>query len=300
VPLVRAAAHVPREARVSARVAIVTCAELPELDPDDRLLAPALAALGIESEIVRWDDPAADWPVYDLVAVRNSWDYAARRDEFLRWARSVERIVNPAEVLEWTTDKRYMAELEAAGLPVVHTQFVDLTGARVETGTDGVVVKPAVGAGSVDAGRHTDPAEATAHVEELVASGRTAMVQPFLPGIAERGETALMYLGGAYSHSIHKGPMLPEAGIVRPDGLFQPERIAAREPTAKERAVADDVMAWAEQRFGILAYARIDVVPGPGGEPVVLECELSEPSLFLGTSEGAADRLARSLADKIC
>lgn len=285
---------------MSARIAIVTCAELPRLDPDDRLLAPALAALGIGSEIVRWDDPAADWAAYDLAAVRNTWDYAARRDEFLAWARSVPRIVNPAAVLEWTTDKRYMAELEAAGLPVVHTEFVDAPGASVDVGPHGVVVKPAIGAGSVDAGRHTDPVEAAAHVQELVTSGRTAMVQPFLPGIAERGETALMYLGGAYSHAIHKGPMLPERGIVRPDGLFQPESILAREPTAGERAVADDVMAWVAERFGTLAYARVDVVPGPGGAPAVLECELSEPSLFLGTSEGAADRLARSLADKIC
>lgn len=285
---------------MSTRIAIVTCAELPELDPDDRLLAPALAAIGIDSEVVSWDDPGADWQAYDLVAVRNTWDYAARRDEFLAWARSVERIVNPAEVLEWTTDKRYLAELEAAGLPVVHTQFVDGPGAHVETGPHGVVVKPSVGAGSVDAGRHTDPGEAAAHVEALVASGRAAMVQPFLPGIAERGETALMYLGGAYSHAIHKGPMLPETGIVRPYGLFQPESIVAREPTPQERAVAGDVMAWVERRFGTLAYARIDVVPGQGGMPVVLECELSEPSLFLGTSAGAADRLARSLADKIC
>lgn len=283
---------------MSPRIAIVTCAELPRLDPDDRLLAPALAALGIDSQIVSWDDPAADWSAYDLVAVRNTWDYAARRDEFLTWARSVEGIVNPAEVLEWTTDKRYMAELEAAGLPVVHTQFVDVSGTRVDVGPHGVVVKPAIGAGSVGAGRHSDPAEAAAHVEELVACGRTALVQPYLPGIAERGETALMYLGGAYSHAIHKGPMLPERGIVRPDGLFQPESIAAREPTADERAVADAVMAWVAGRFGTLAYARIDVVPGPDGAPVVLECELSEPSLFLGTSDGAADRLARALATK--
>jgi hypothetical protein len=282
------------------RIAIVTCAELPDLDPDDRLLAPALTALGIDSEIVSWDDPVADWAAYDLVAVRNSWDYAARREEFLAWAGSVPRIVNPPEVLEWTTDKRYMAELEAAGLPVVHSEFVDSPGARIEAGPEGVVVKPAIGAGSVDAGRHSDPGQAAAHVEELVASGRTALVQPFLPGISERGETALMYFGGVYSHAIHKGPMLPERGIVRPYGLFQPESIVAREPTTAERAVADRVMAWVAGRFGVLAYARIDVVPGPAGAPVVLECELSEPSLFLGTSAGAADRLAHGLAEKIC
>jgi len=284
----------------AARIALATCAELPGLDPDDRLVPPALAALGIEAVPVSWDDPAADWAAFDLVAVRNTWDYPARRDEFLAWAECTPRIVNPPQVLRWTTDKRYLAELEAAGLPVVHTVFAERPGEVPEPGLDGIVVKPAVGVGSVDAGRHTDRASAEHHVAELLASGRAAMVQPFLPSIAERGETALIFFGGVYSHAIHKGPMLPESGIVRPYGMFQPETISAREPTPAERAAGESVMAWLGGRFGTLAYARIDVVPGPEGEPAVLECELAEPSLFLGTARGAADRLAASLAQQIC
>lgn len=282
------------------RIALATCAELPDLDPDDRLLPPALAAIGIASEPVRWDDPAADWEAFDLVAVRNTWDYPGRREEFLGWTARTARIVNPADVLRWTTDKRYLTELEAAGLPVVHTVFPDAEADVPDPGPDGVVVKPAVGAGSVDAGRHTDRASAERHVAELLAAGRTAMVQPFLPSIAGRGETALMYFAGVFSHAIHKGPMLPETGIVRPYGLFQPESIAAREPTAAERAAGDRVIAWIGERFGTLAYARIDVVPGPDGAPAVLECELAEPSLFLGTAPDAAARLAESLAQQIC
>jgi len=283
-----------------SRVAIVTCADLPQLDPDDRLLAPALQALGLEPVIVAWDDPAAGWAEFDLVVVRNTWDYPARRGEFLSWAASGPRIVNPAVVLEWTTDKRYLVELEAAGLPVVHTEFVDAPGRALTVGATGVVVKPAVGVGSVDAGRHLDVQDARRHIDELLGSGRPAMVQPYLPGIAERGETALIFLAGVFSHAIHKGPMLPEAGIVRPYGLFQPENIVAREPTAAELAVGEQVMAWLGERFGPLAYARIDVVPGPAGAPVVLECELAEPSLFLGTSDGAPELLARAIAEKIC
>lgn len=282
------------------RVAIATCAGLPDLDPDDRALAPELAALGIAADVVAWDDPGADWAAFDLVVVRNTWDYPERREEFLAWAERVPRIVNPAPVLRWTTDKRYLVELEGAGLPVVHTEFVDAPGHRIAPGPDGVVVKPAVGVGSVDAGRHRDAASAGAHVADLLAAGRPAMVQPFLPGIAERGETALIFLAGVFSHAIHKGPMLPETGIVRPYGLFQPENISAREPTDAERAVGERVATWLSGRFGPLAYARIDVVPGPGGAPVVLECELAEPSLFLATAPGAAARLAAALAEKIC
>jgi hypothetical protein len=281
------------------RVALATCAELPDLDPDDRLIAPALAALGVEAAPAVWDDPAEDWDAYDLVLLRNTWDYVDRRDAFLAWAERVPRLVNPAPVVRWTTDKRYLVELEAAGLPVVHTTFV-IAGdalADVDPGLDGVVVKPAIGVGTVDAGRHRDAASAREHVAALLASGRAALVQPFLPGIAERGETALMYLAGAFSHAIHKGPMLPGSGVVKPYGLFQPEDITARVPTDAERAVGDAVVAWLERRFGgPLTYARIDVVPGPDGDPVVLECELAEPSLFLGTAPGAADRLAHAVA----
>ncbi len=281
------------------RIAIATCGELPDLDPDDRLLPPALAALGIASAIVAWDDPAARWEEFDLVAVRNTWDYPERREEFLAWADGVERLVNPAAVVRWTTDKRYLVELEAAGLPVVHTVFAQDPGDVPALGPDGVVVKPAVGVGSVDAGRHRDLDSARAHVADLLGAGRAAMVQPFLPSIAERGETALIFLAGAFSHAIHKGPMLPEAGIVKPYGMFQPEDIAAREPTAAERGAGERVSVWLGERFGRLAYARIDLVPGPDGQPLVLECELAEPSLFLSTSVGAADRLAAALAEKI-
>ena len=284
----------------AGRIALATCEELPDLDPDDRLVPPALAALGIATEAVRWDDPDADWEAFDLGAVRNTWDYPARRDEFLARAERVPRIVNPAPVLRWTTDKRYLVELEAAGLPVVHTVFAAGPGEVPDPGPGGVVVKPAVGVGSVDAGRHADRASAERHVAELLASGRAAMVQPYLPSIAERGETALIFFGGVYSHAIHKGPMLPETGIVRPYGMFQPENIAAREPTSAERVAGERVVAWLAERFGTLVYARIDVVPGPAGEPVVLECELAEPSLFLGTAPGAADRLAACLAEQIC
>lgn len=282
-----------------ARVALATCAELPDLDPDDRLIAPALAAHGIEAVPVAWDDPA-DWGAFDLVVVRNTWDYTARRDAFLGWAAAVPRLVNPAGVLRWTTDKRYLRDLETAGLPIVPTTVVEAGDPLPAALPDEVVVKPAIGVGSVDAGRHRAHAEAEAHLAELHGSGRDALVQPFLPGIEERGETALLYFDGAFSHAIHKGPMLPERGIVRPEGLFQPEGIVAREPTADERAVGDAVIAWLGERFaGPLAYARVDVVPGLDDRPVVLECELAEPSLFLGTSPGAPERLAAVLAARL-
>jgi hypothetical protein len=43
-------------------------------------------------------------------------------------------------------------------------------------------------------------------------------------------------------------------------------------------------------------YARVDLLPSPDG-PVVVELELTEPSLFLAHSAGAPDRFAAAIAE---
>jgi hypothetical protein len=105
--------------RAAPRVALVTCAQVPELDADSRRLLGPLAARGVASEPVVWDDPTVDWAGFDLAVVRSCWDYVPRRSEFLAWARSVPRLANPPEVLAWNTDKRYLQDPADAGVPVV-------------------------------------------------------------------------------------------------------------------------------------------------------------------------------------
>src|SRR5207253_10320166 len=100
----------PHATRATARVALVTCTELADLDPDDRLLLDPLVELGISAEPAIWDDPAVDWDSFDLAVLRSTWDYALRRDEFVAWAAGVPRLANHAEVVAWNTDKRYLAE----------------------------------------------------------------------------------------------------------------------------------------------------------------------------------------------
>ncbi len=48
-----------------------------------------------------------------------------------------------------------------------------------------------------------------------------------------------------------------------------------------------------------LLYARVDLVPGPDGAPLLIELELVEPSLFLAHAPGAADRLATAIAARL-
>ena len=278
------------------RVALATAAAFAEGDEDDRLLLAPLAARGIEAVPAVWDDPSHDWAAFDLVVLRSTWDYPPRRDAFLAWARSVPRLVNPAAVVAWNSDKRYLDDLAAAGVPVVPTLFtVPGEDPRLPDAAQ-LVVKPAISAGSQDTIRHHDRAAASAHARQLLAAGRVVMAQPYVPSVDHDGEIALVHLGGAFSHSVRKGPILQAPSRVFAEGLFAPEDISPRAATPTERAVAEQALATVPG--GPLLYGRVDLVEGSDG-PLVLELELVEPSLFLGRAEGAADRLAGAIAERL-
>lgn len=267
-------------------IALATCRHFPNGDVDDAPLAAALP----EARWAIWDDPSVDWSAFDLVVIRSTWDYQERRDEFLAWVRSVPRIINPPEVVEWNTDKRYLGELPGA----VHTEYL-APGAAFGAPDGEYVVKPTVSAGSRHTARFAPGEEerAAALVAEIHASGRTAMIQPYLSAVDTLGETALLYFDGAYSHAIRKAALL-RPGADATDEVFAPEDIEPRDPPADERALADQVVA----RLDDLAYARVDIVRGADG-PLLLELELTEPSLFFLQGNGAAERFAASIRSRL-
>ena len=192
-------------------------------------------------------------------------------------------LVNAAEVVAWNIDKRYLADLAAAGVPVIPSHFF-APGERARVPAGEVVVKPAVGAGSVGAQRFVDRDEARRHVAALHADGRTALVQPYDERV-EEGETALVFLGGRQSHAFTKGPILPPPGG-RPafddSGTFAEESLTPAEPDFELWDVGHAAVAAAAAHLDIdvaeLLYARVDVIGG-ASDPQLLELELVEPSL---------------------
>lgn len=277
------------------RFALVTSRDVGDLDEDMKPLLSALREAGACAEPVVWDDPAVDWPGYDLAVLRSTWDYVTRCDEFLAWADRVTRLANPAPSLRWNTDKHYLLDFQGAGLPAVPTHFIEPADPVRFPFPGAIVVKPAVGAGSMDAERYAGAdGAAEAHVRRLQAAGRSVLVQPYLDRIDQAGETALVYLAGEYSHAIRKGPML------RPDrevagGLFVKEDIRPREPSPAERDLAERAVRAAPKP---LLYGRVDVAPGPDGGPMILEFECVEPSLFFPFAPGSAARFARALLNQ--
>ena len=304
---------------MNLRIALVTAREALALDDDMPPLVAAMAAAGVEAETPCWDDPGVRWASYDAALLRSTWDYVDRIGEFVAWCdrcAQQTRLLNPPDVVRWNTDKHYLAHLQAAGVPVVPTRFVEpgMPAARefeafVAGGPsafsvggspdfDEFVIKPAIGAGSRDAARYgrNEADRAVQHLQRLLDAGRSALLQPYLARVDEHGETAVLYLGGAFSHAIRKGALLRRgAGLV--EGLFAPEDIRPRAAEPTELAVA--AAAYAAIPFEAPAYARIDLIRDADGAPVVLELELTEPSLFLAHAPGAADRLARHLVQRL-
>jgi O-ureido-D-serine cyclo-ligase len=285
-------------ALVTARVAAATDVDLPPL-------LEALAGAGLRPEAACWDDPDVDWSRFHLAVLRSPWDYVPRYAEFLEWLARIEQVttvLNPPDVVRWSTDKRYLRDLAAHGVPVVPTTFhepddppPDLDALVTPAGAGDLVVKPVVSAGSKDTMRHSSRASAREHVHALLAKGRAVMVQPYLAAIDDAGETGLVYFDGVFSHGFRKGPILARDAAPT-EAFFADEVITRREPSDAERAVAGAALAASPPD---LLYARVDLVPDSDGAPVVLELELAEPSYFVSVAPESAARFAACVAARL-
>jgi glutathione synthase/RimK-type ligase-like ATP-grasp enzyme len=292
------ARHTPREHR--ALVALATCRRAPDLDGDGPALIAALAALNITATPEIWDAPGTDWSAIDLVVIRATWDYAEQRAAFLDWARDVPRLANPYGVIEWNTDKTYLADLAAAGVATIPTSWYR-PGSAVELPPGEIVVKPSVGAGARHSGHYgpTDRAAARDHVTRLLAEGRTVMVQPYLAQLEDSGERGLVYLGDRYSHAIAKPAILSTRGPYVEGTLDWDAAVAATTATDEERAFAESVLDAVPGGREQLLYARVDLVPDRNGDPLLIELETTEPRLYVDRTHGTATAFAAVVAARL-
>jgi len=173
-------------------------------------------------------------------------------------------------VVRWNTDKHYLAELAALGLAVVPGTFVEpgeeplpmLREFLVAATADGrpideFVIKPAVGAGSIDTQRYARGQEFAAanHIARLLDADRSVLLQPYQASVDRDGETALIHYGGVFSHAIRKAPLLQADGASI-SHIGSPEAITPREPGADELAIAADVLAPTAQLLACLPRWR--------------------------------------------
>jgi glutathione synthase/RimK-type ligase-like ATP-grasp enzyme len=273
------------------RIALATY-ELPTVRDDDLdFLVPALRRRGAEVETPAWTSEKADWGSFDLVMLSSTWDYFRRVSEFRAWLRataSATLLRNSAETAAWNIDKRYLAELEAAGVPTIPTIWTE-PGAEeeiertvAELGWSDVILKPVVDLGAQRLARVETPMVARI----LRSLDEPGMAQPFLPAVETEGELSLIHIAGDLTHAVRK---VPARGDFRVQSQYggSHERV---EPPAEAAEIAAAAIAVAP---GDPLYARVDLIRDERGKWRLIELELIEPNLFLGLDPPAAEALAR-------
>ncbi|GLQ95607.1 ATP-grasp domain-containing protein [Dyella mobilis] len=284
------------------RLAIATCAQFPQVYPDDAYFVTQLEQLGITPTVCIWNDPAVDWGAFDAVLIRTIWDYFRHYTAFLAWLDTLDRLHVPAihdtHLIRWNTDKRYLLELERAGVAIIPTriapagQLAQIVHTAVD---DELVIKPAVSGGAWHTVRGT---RGTAAFEQALAglpADLDFLVQPFVPEIAAHGEWSLLYFGGRYSHAVLKRPASGDYRVQQEHGgstaLAVPDAAIVQ---AADKALATTSALWHCE----LDYARVDGVV-MNGHFHIMELELTEPQLFMSIKPDAAERFAARVLERL-
>lgn len=283
-------------------IALVTCAALPGLHRDDRVLLEALRKRGFDTEPIVWEDAYQDWREPRLCVIRSTWDYAFRHDAFVDWAKSVAAVTNlwnSAAVVEWNTHKRYLLDLAQRGVPVVPTHLLE-TGSGVDLAVlvqrlawKDVVIKAAI----AQSGRYAirvgpdDVSQGQAHLERLLPH-EPMLLQPYLNAVEQTGELSLVFIDGEFTHAVRKVPAVGDFRVHEDHG----GSVVCVDPTAAELDVARRALTAVGDP---MLYARVDVVDGFGGRPVVMELELVEPELFFERSADAVERMVSGIEHRM-
>jgi glutathione synthase/RimK-type ligase-like ATP-grasp enzyme len=284
------------------RVALATYDRAPELAPDDRLIPPALAALGVDATAAVWSDGSGPWEAFDAVLIRSCWDYHLRSGEFHAWLDRLDAarvpVWNSTTLVRWNADKRYLLDLAARGVPTLPTVVIprgvpdSVARTATERGWTRFVLKPAVSASGYETHAFQLPLAAAdrAAIERVSAAG-AALLQPFADEIPAIGELSFVFLGGQPSHAALKRAAAGEFRV-------QTEHGGSVEPIVADPTLVEQAAAALAALDETPLYARVDGVL-IDERFVLMELELIEPNLFLALDRDAPARLATAIARRL-
>ena len=248
-----------------------------------------------------------------MVVVRSVSDYASDRQAFLEWTKQLRRVQNSADVLNWNTDKHYLKELAALGMPTIPTNWLEpeqnLSKHQIHTRCPAFgefVVKPAVSSGVRDIGRYTtvdtrQRQAAMRQVQGLLGEGRSVMIQRYVEEIDLHGEISLVFFNGLVSHAVEKRSALHPASV---------SDAAVHEAVVTAEAADSVAWKWGEEIRRVLhgyvrsrlghdeqfLFNRVDLVPDGKGSFLVMEVSLVDADLYLGATPGALGNFADAIS----
>jgi glutathione synthase/RimK-type ligase-like ATP-grasp enzyme len=279
-------------------IALATCYEFSNLIEDEAPLVSALERRGIIVTPVVWDSPEVSWTAYDMIVVRNIWDYYRQPQTFVAWLDYLEakqiRLYNPIPLLRWNMNKQYLAQLSQQGIRILPTVFVrhisqNLVQTLAEKGWQEAVAKPLISGSGENTWRINPQNAADFQAQfDFIQARFGTMIQPYASQIADEGEYSLVFFNGEFSHAVLKRPA--------PSGFFvQSEHGGSTMPIAVSSEIIAQAKAALDATQAITnimpLYARVDGFLDEGIF-VLMELECIEPELFMRYDESAGERFA--------
>lgn len=271
------------------KVYFVTCDEIPEGIEDDQYLSKRLEERGYTVETKVWKDPSVVWAEADVVILRTTWDYHRHLDAFLHWAEQVEQVtmlVHPHRLVRWNASKRYLLELQQAGVSIIPSHITnDLHQAeqysrKLLHDYNQIILKPTV-SGSAELTFLVD--STTQSVEESLKKILTqseVIIQPFIQSVQVDGEVSLMFVSinhkPYFTHAIIKNAKIGDFRVQTDYG----GSVQSFEASQDLQNFALNVLSKLTYPF---LYARVDIIDWKTS-PTLGELELIEPEMFFRMS----------------
>ncbi len=283
------------------------------LTASDEAVAHYLKKEGFQPEALCWDDELNLASEYDHVIIRSTWNYyhtSENIERFLTFLDSIcGKLHNPKNAIKWNYNKRYLDDLQAKGIPIVPTAFIETEGSsstnfshvkKVMKGQESLVIKPAISGDGRNTFRlSTDKLEEDfngAMATFLSNKIETALLQPFMESAITEGEISLVFFNNLFSHAVRRKssprnfanpcyvsniPSPPQAAItLGEECLFQTYKLL-------------------NLPEGSLLYARIDLLPDGHGGFMLSEVELIEPELFVQHSAFGVENFGNAILSVI-
>jgi glutathione synthase/RimK-type ligase-like ATP-grasp enzyme len=268
------------------KIAFITCERIPALTESEQKFSQFAKQFDIEIEPVVWSSGEKDLNSFDMIVIRTPWDYFLRFEEFSNWLSSLRNIKTPVwnslDVISKNIHKFYLKDIEADGLKIIPTVFVekksknDLNNVLVNRKWNKAVIKPAISGNAYKTSivSINEPG-IQSKLEELLKDN-DVLIQKFIEEI-QNGEWSLLFFDKKYSHSALKVPKSGEFRVQSEHGGEYLYKEAPAKLIEQAQKIVDSIK-------DELLYARVDGIY-INETLYLMELELIEPDLFLGTPE---------------
>lgn len=204
-------------------------------------------------------------------------------------------IWNPVELVRWNLNKKYLVDLQRAGLPVVRTkhipqgQSINLHFLWEEFEAESLILKPAISTSAsqtIHLNIESDVTKLQAQLKSL--RHQDVLVQHFEPNILSEGEYSLIFISGQFTHGVLK----------RGFRVHEEQEASIQRCSAPPSAIrtAQRILHYLQDEW---LYARVDLVRESTDNFLLTGLELVGSQLFFSFCKEAATLMAQSISKRI-